>query len=77
MKYKTLDTVNQEGGFAFPLPEGAIPHGGMTLRDWFAGQAISAYLTMDIEQDPPVKLSDIAFDAYRLADEMLAIREKT
>lgn len=42
---------------------------GMTLRDWFAGQAIMA--TNDEEYTP----ADYAKAAYAFADAMLAARE--
>ncbi len=34
--------TKNDGGFAFPLPvtEWNPGHSGMTLRDWFAGQAL-------------------------------------
>lgn len=36
-----------DGGSAFPLPPGSKDDGrmGMTLRDWFAGQALTGILT--------------------------------
>lgn len=51
---------------------------GMTLRDWFAGQALAGCLA----NTHPVKSgnvgrNDYAFAAYAYADAMLAEREKT
>jgi hypothetical protein len=46
---------------------------GMTLRDWFAGQALSAF------NGPPTNEAESQFRAavaYQLADAMLAERSK-
>ena len=59
------------GGAAFPFAaEYGHPAacGGMSLRDWFAGQALA---TMDYDSDADAKL---AWRAYSLADAMLAER---
>jgi hypothetical protein len=68
------------GGPAFPrhaleikLPDGSVvpKDPGMTLRDWFASQALQGLLAS-------TKTSDgltIAKDAYILADAMLRVRE--
>lgn len=60
---------------AFPLPgqlwgdKTFSPQQGMSLRDWFAGQALAG---IDIDRD----LSDhIALKAYMVADAMLKVRE--
>jgi hypothetical protein len=47
---------------------------GMTLRDWFAGQAL--LLVRDFHEAYSVSLGTVAADAYELADAMLAEREK-
>ena len=49
---------------------GQADHHGMTLRDYFAGQALSAF-NMSFA---PMTPEDLASRAYRLADEMLAAR---
>ena len=48
---------------------------GMTLRDYFAGQALAGlvYHQADFELTP----ANWAHDAYQLADAMLAEREKS
>ena len=70
-----------DGGPAFPIEKyhGAMhPHngkllcGGMTLRDWFAGQALVG-LAGGEEYSP---VCHMAADAYALADEMLTQRKQ-
>jgi hypothetical protein len=59
-------------------------HPGMTLRDWFAGQALPAIIVVtSAGQHSPSGLGEgatvqeaLALDAYALADAMLAEREK-
>jgi len=61
-----------------------LPEGGMTLRDWFAGQAIAAIITVtSAGQHHPGRskpdastLEGMALDAYELADAMLATRQQ-
>ena len=66
------------GGPAFPLHPDLSPEWtaftGMTLRDWFAGQALMSMLSA------PDKISDSTFKvaaglAYQFADAMLDARE--
>lgn len=63
---------------AFPVfPEGATGHAsafrGMSLRDYFAGQALAGMLAhLGLFGD-----DGIADDAYKIADAMLAAREDT
>lgn len=47
--------------------------GGMTLRDYFAGQALAGLATLATKIGDPQKF---AADAYTLADALLAEREK-
>lgn len=64
-----------DGGEAFPVaygPDGTPGYGaGMTLRDYFAGQALTGVLASDIRVTHEM---DIAKDAYLLADAMLQVR---
>jgi hypothetical protein len=68
---------------AFPSAAIDPEFGGMTLRDWFAGQALIALADL-ISRDarnPNVRrerrtLSDSAEAAYELADAMLAERDR-
>lgn len=84
----------KDGGFAFPHIEienrssasqiGRIPieiqHSGMSLRDWFAGQALTGILANTQYSSYGVKLNnemlnlDIA--CYKIADMMIKEREK-
>ena len=71
-------TQNKTGGPAFPGPsftQGGHANGhamGMTLRDWFAGQALAGLLASGGAAD----WSNDAENAYRAADAMLAAREE-
>ena len=60
-----------DGGLAFPLV-GASP--GMSLRDWFAGQALAG-LGLHHAFNPGERRS-AALCAYLIADEMLDVRGK-
>lgn len=76
------------GGSAFPSEQGHIPDGtwnqtyeaGMSLRDWFAGQALAGVMRLAIESARSGRSIDaalIAVGAYEQADAMLAEREKS
>jgi len=59
---------------------GIVPHGGMTLRDYFAAQALQGFLPDAFQEAPdnyPAKrLAPFwAAMAYQLADEMMKARE--
>jgi hypothetical protein len=69
-------TINN-GGPAFPIadvpyPNGNVQHGwnGMSLRDWFAGQALAGLLAHTGESE-----RNRAVAAYRYADAMLRARD--
>ena len=47
---------------------------GMSLRDWFAGQALAGGISGDNSED--YTIDEMAFDAYRIADAMIAARSK-
>lgn len=57
---------------AFPSAAIDDRFGGMSLRDWFAGQAIVAMPHIGCGAD--LDFREIAHEAYRLADAMLAQR---
>ena len=62
-----------DGGPAFPRPASDFPNYaqvGMSLRDWFAGQALLGILSAPVVPDEPR-----AVLAYRYADAMLEARK--
>ena len=66
---------------AFPSAAIADEFGGMTLRDWFAGQALPSVVAATSAGQHMLSGTGtvhdmIAQDAYRLADAMLAERAK-
>jgi hypothetical protein len=72
----------QDGGPAFPNPPNTknwdavhgvyTQHGGMTLRDWFAGQALAGMCANADESYRPYE--ELAKRAYLQADAMIAAR---
>jgi hypothetical protein len=65
-------TRKYDGGPAFPPMHNPDTHqSGMSLRDWFAGQALAGLLA-----DPNVLggAPEVANTAYRFADAMLEAR---
>ena len=73
--------TNTTGGAAFPQSTtiGSVSEtvGGMTLRDWFAGQALAGLLVGYITQyGAPMNTHDEVFSlAYKAADAMIQARE--
>lgn len=69
-----------DGGNAFPQAYGVFP--GMTLRDWFAGQALTGVLSHDsvVHQTALTsglpELQAAAAIAYGFADAMIKERDK-
>ena len=66
-------TDKQDGGSAFPVDREYL-YQGMTLRDWFAGQALAGLIASCTTAWPPEEV--IAGTAYEVADAMLAARGK-
>lgn len=68
-----------DGGPAFPNEggeaSGLYSHPGMTLRDWFAGNAMQGILSAENKPYSPNERRDIAGLSYRIADAMLKARE--
>jgi len=60
---------NMESAFPLNSPDGLISLLGMTLRDYFAGQALEGLVTRFTDKN-------VAEKAYKLADAMLEEREK-
>jgi hypothetical protein len=59
---------DDDGGPVFPGSD-------VTLRDWFAGQALAGMLS-NVERDKMFKI-DVAFNTYEYADAMLAARRES
>jgi hypothetical protein len=76
------DKTQKNGGPAYPTyyhPTEGFDREGMTLRDWFAGQALGGILA-GYHANPNmggVSPPMWAEDAYQYADAMLAQREKS
>ncbi len=72
----------KDGGPAFPhdfrsfYGVSTLPADGMTLRDWFAGQALSAWQGCLPHPSEARLLASVAESLYAFADAMLAEREK-
>ena len=82
-----------DGGPAFPIPiagcnDGGVynvleqsggQYGGMTLRDWFAGQALDLAATLEhahpTGSEGQPTYAGIATRSYYMADSMLAARK--
>ena len=77
-------TTNNDGGPAFPsslsAPSGQYgpAYVGMTLRDWFAGQALVGLVLLTQSTTVTEELSvDLGRLSYALADAMLDEREES
>ena len=64
------DEPNTETAFPAMTPGGYCTP-GMTLRDWFAGQALAALIASEVNET----WNGDSADAYMYADAMLAARE--
>lgn len=65
-----------DGGPAFPVGElGVNGHYGMSLRDWFAGQALVGIFAYRAQHDVGLVPREVAEDAYETADAMLEARK--
>lgn len=75
-----MKTPSNDGGMAFPTVFPAEHYGtgyrGMTLRDYFAGQALAGMLINYTTQKFGVGEETCAKGAYQFADAMLAARER-
>lgn len=76
-----MSDIIKDGGPAFPFPSGPEPRvdsfhercEGMSLRDWFAGMALPACISMSGQDG---SFEGDAANAYHAADAMLAERNK-
>lgn len=64
---------SNDGGPAFPVPW-ETANNGMSLRDWFAGQAMAAFIRRAVSADDWGRLAPASYEA---ADAMLAARNST
>lgn len=64
-------------GPAFPMSDAGYPYMGLSMRDYFAGQALIGLLAQETEEWHYVKYEDAALSAYCLADAMLTARERS
>jgi hypothetical protein len=79
------DTILNDGGPAFPIPPQVFDDGvqqvsqqgapGMSLRDWFAGQALAGNCGFSLTADG-VTSDQLAEEAYAIAETMMAERER-
>ncbi len=64
--------MKNDGRSAFPVPTSEFSSPGMSLRDYFAAKAMQAFLIDPRENTS--EATDIAKNAYFLADAMLIVR---
>lgn len=72
-----MSTEINDGGPAFPRPSSGgwgRPQEGMSLRDWFAGEALPRVIAVAYSVSGGASHADIAAESYRYADAMLAAR---
>jgi hypothetical protein len=80
------EKMEKVGGYAFPLADSTIVDScdfdkGMTLRDWFAGQALAGLMARRWEDEhgnvPEGIFNVWASSAYQIADALLTARKET
>jgi len=64
-----MTSTKDHGGPAFPMPQGG--RGGMTLRDYFAGQVLTGIDAFNLSEFP----ERCAREAYRTSDAMIEARK--
>lgn len=73
-----MSVKHEDGGPAFPLqsigPDFASGYCGMSLRDWFAGQALSGIVSLGGDGFS-LSEQDSARWAYKYADAMMSERD--
>lgn len=74
-----MSEPRKDGGPAFP-PQRYTDEIGMTLRDYFAAQALNGVVAIEYSKSwsggPTISDEQIALRCYRVADLLLAEREK-
>ena len=81
-KEAEMTTPKDDGGPAFPKDYQVNPYNGeqywhsegMTLRDWFAGQALMGMVATKPYEDTPVTKAEAARHCYEMAAAMIAAR---
>lgn len=72
------EPYKHQGGLAFPLTiqedVSGASHYGMSLRDWFAGQALAGLTNVGNVELYDSAYEKIAVEAYRFADAMIKAR---
>lgn len=78
-----MSETKDTGGPAFPetqwndMTRQMVQWGGMTLRDYFAGQAMQGFRAAESDADyAPITDISMAESAYAQADAMLEVRAK-
>lgn len=79
-----MSAETNDGGPAFPSEQGSTPEGtwnqthsaGMSLRDYFAGQALAGLTTLVRDTEAEAAYA-VAKAAYFVADALLAERAKS
>lgn len=67
-----------DGGPAFPITGEPFWREGMSLRDWFAGRALAGmFAVCEKDESNWPDATNIAANAYRYADAMLAERARS
>lgn len=74
-----MSAKKNDGGAAFPIPDRTIkPHTGMSLRDWYKGQALTS-TNLGLHANyrlTPAQAETIAKNCGLIADAMLAEKFK-
>lgn len=75
-----MSDIRPDGGSAFPVtchPADMVESYGMTLRDYFAGQALLGFMHIKaVDKDATMFWDQVAIHCYEAADAMLAERAK-
>lgn len=77
-----MSTPINDGGPAFPLPFNRDPGmpgvNGISVRDWFAGQALAGEVAswQTSTNHPADHAAQLAVNMYRIADAMIAARTR-